>query len=579
MYIRKIKYKNGKTFIQLLEGYRDSENKVRNKVVHKFGYLDVLLDEHKTEDNLEIYLNEIKKKYEDEKELNKFLKVNLDEELGDESSLKNVGYTCLKPLYKSLNITNVCNAIQKNNPKFSAKISNILEFLIYSKIVNPSSKRSAYLNINNYFDRYDFSEDAMYRALSYIGNNAELIKDYVYMQTSENYPIDTSTTYYDGTNFYFEIDKPSGIKQSGPSKEGRSEPIVSLGLLVDKNQIPIDYILYPGNEQEKTHFTTVINELKTKEKIKGKTIIVADKGLNTGTNIATALKNGFGYIYSQQIKGKSKIFDPIIESSKFTEEYDKDELVYKYTELTKKDTEIWYKENGIALKGTTNQKIVLFWSKKYDEKTKRERDKLIRKANKFIKSPKDYANKKIGDSAKYVNFITTNKQGEYLYDAKSQPVLNQKKIELDAKYDGYYAIVTSEINMEAKEIIAAYKNLVGIERNFRVTKTFLKIRPVYLNLEERIRAHVLISYLSLLFIKLLEVHILKNRYTIEHIIKEIREYQCSYVQKNYYLLFKKSQMMKELCAISGSLCNLDLRYTTRGEISMFFDDYANRLTN
>ena len=172
MYIRKIKYKNGKTFIQLLEGYRDSENKVRSKVVHKFGYLDVLLEEHKTENALEIYLNEIKKKYEDEKELNKFLKINLDEELGDESSLKNVGYTCLKPVYKSLNITNVCNAIQKNNPKFSAKISNILEFLIYSKIVNPSSKRSSYLNINNYFDRYDFSEDAMYRALSYIGNNA-----------------------------------------------------------------------------------------------------------------------------------------------------------------------------------------------------------------------------------------------------------------------------------------------------------------------------------------------------------------------------------------------------------------------
>lgn len=430
--------------------------------------------------------------------------------------------------------------------KIKTSLENIFNFLIYSQIITPSSKRSSYLKKHLYFEDYNFSEDQLYRFLSYFDKSYEAIKDSLFKLTNDAYPLDTNTTFYHGTNFYFEIDKEDEFRKKGPSKENRTHPLVSIGLLLDNNGIPIDLNIYPGNESEKGYVTKTIKEMKSKNKIKGRTVFVADKVLNTGGNVYEALINGHGYIYSQTVKGAKEEIKQLILSDlgfeSITNSYG--EEIYKIKEYI--DDVIIKVDNK---KYKIRQKYVITWSKKYADKSAYERNKLIKKAKSFINNPAKYKKDQLGAAAKYLNRVSFNKNGEVIKD-NSKLILNSETIEKESRMDGYYLIVISETKMSALDIFKKYPDLNAIERTFKITKTFLKIRPVYLQREERIKAHVLVSYISLIILRILENNILKNEFSYSEIIHGLRDYQCAQINPNRYFFFSYNKLIEKLGELS-----------------------------
>lgn len=569
MFLKQVKTDKGRIFLQIVQGYRNEKGSTSHEVIQKIGYLDDLLH---TYDDPIAHFKALAEKMTLEEKTNKTLVFDPKKELTEnESSLRNAGYLALKPILNNLKLDIPCQALEK---KYACQhsIYHVLSFLIYSQIINPSSKVSSYTKISQFFENYTFSEDQMYRALSYLGHALEPIKDYAYHLTQSTYGVDTSLTYYDGTNFYFEIDKETDFKKKGPSKEGKTSPIVSIGLLLDKNHMPIDIKIYPGNQSEKSHFANVIHEMKEKHKIKSRTIYVADKGLNCGNNIIEALKQGDGYIYSQSVKGGSEMMKMYIENDYgFEPVFDRyGEIEYYIKGFIKEGVEIRFEHEGKKLKYEGKQLQVVTWSKKYAEKSKYERERLILKAKSLIKSPSMFNKEKIGNAASYIKQITYDQNGEII-PTKSQLALDTEKIEKESRLDGFYLIVTSELNMKPIDVLKAYRQLSHIEDMFRVTKTFLKIRPVYLQRKERIEAHVLICYLALLVLRILESKVLNHKYSFDEIIDSLRSYQCAMIKPNTYFFFEYNALMLDLAQRSKT--NAKLEVQNLHQIKNLFKNY------
>lgn len=192
-----------------------------------------------------------------------------------------------------------------NNFKFD--LFSLLSSLIYARSVNPCSKNKTFHEVlPNLYHQYNYSYNQLLDGLSFLGSNYEKFVELFNAQVADTYGIDTSKSYFDCTNFYFEIDREDDFRKKGPSKENQKTPIVGLGLLLDNNQIPIGMKIYPGNESEKPIFRDVINHLKKQNNVTGKTIYVADKGINCATNIAFAKANDYGYLFSKSVKQLSE---------------------------------------------------------------------------------------------------------------------------------------------------------------------------------------------------------------------------------------------------------------------------------
>lgn len=569
MFLKKIKNDKGRIFLQIVNGFRNERGTTSHEVVESLGYLDEL--ELTIEDPITFYKEKAKQMTLDAKH-EKTVIVNPKTELQKGiNSLRNAGYLALKPILTKLKLDVVTIALNQKH-QCETNLYDILSFLVYSQIIHPSSKQSSYHKKDMFFENYQFSEDQLYRSLSYLGNSYETIKDYLYHTTHEAYGLDINTTYYDGTNFYFEIDYETEFQKKGPSKEGRKSPLVSLGILLDNNQIPIDLNIYPGNESEKPHFGKTIDEMKAKKKITGRTIYVADKGLNTGTNIFNALKNKDGYIYSQTVRGANQSLKSYIKNDYgFEDIYDEyGQLEYRIKGFIDPEALIRFEHEGKKYQHKVKQLQVVTWSKKYADKTRYEREKMISKARHLIKSPYSYTKDKLGSAASYLKEIKFDKNGEVMIDS-SILILDEAKIKKESELDGYYLIVTSELTMKPKDVLSAYRKHVYIEDIFKVAKLFLKIRPVHLQLKERIEAHVLTCYIALIVLRILETKVLKKKYSFHAIIDGIRSYQCAQIKPNTYFFFKYNELMNELASLSGA--NAKLETQTLSQIKKLFKNY------
>lgn len=568
MFLKKVTTYKGRVFLQIVHGYRTEEGKTSHEVIKSIGYLDELEKEYP--DPI-AHFKQMAKQMDSEKRSSRTLVFDDRKELEENSSsFRNVGYLALKPILNRLKLDIPCAALQEKHA-CDHSIYDVLSFLVYSQIINPVSKISSYKKIQQFFENYQFSEDQMYRSLSYLGNAFESIKDYAYRMTEETYGVNTETTYYDGTNFYFEIDREDDFRRKGPSKENQVSPLVSIGLLLDKNHIPIDVKIYPGNESEKSHFTTVINEMKAKNKIKGRTIYVADKGLNSGNNIIEAIKNNDGYIYSQTVKGSSGMMKMYIENDHgFTPIFDKYGRIEYQIKGFIHDADIHFDHEGKKVKHTMKQLQVVTWSRKYAEKTRYEREKLIRKAKMLINSPAAFDKEKVGNAANYLKKVSYDKHGEIIM-SKSELILDQEKIDQEARLDGFYLIVTSETEMKATDVLKAYRGLSHIEETFRVAKLFLKIRPVFLQRTERIKTHVLVCYLSLLILRIMETKVLNNKVSFDEIICSLRDYNGAMIRPNNYFLFAYNDLVLELAKHSDG--NPKLEIQSLGQIKNLFKNY------
>lgn len=449
--------------------------------------------------------------------------------ISDESPKKLLGYFPLAHLFNTLDVKQHFDIMQHYNTSFSFNVYDIFTSLVYARAVNPQSKLRTYEEVlPRLFKDINFSYDQILEALDFIGSEYEKFVEIFTVATQENFQIDTSKTYFDCTNFYFEIDKENLFQAKGPSKEHRTDPIIGLGLLLDSHMIPIGMRMYPGNESEKPVLRNIINDLKSKGNIEGKTVQIADKGLNCAKNIIEAKNNGDGYLFSKSIRQlPKKEITWVLLNEGYHDVFNTDgELVYKYKECIDEYDYSYIDEHGNKVMKTIKEKRIVTFNQNLQSKQLYEINKMVSKAQKLCKY--QAKKKEYGESAKYMDFQT--KSGEEVKAA-----LNEKAIEKDQLLAGYNLLVTSEYNATAEELYDAYHNLWRIEESFRIMKTELDARPVYLQKKNRIIGHFFVCYITVLLGRLLQFNLLENKYCAGEIYKFIREFEVVSIGNNRYI--------------------------------------------
>lgn len=546
-FLKKTNNKKG-TYLQIYESYYDPERKGGAHRSYKpIGYVHEL-QSNGIDDPISFFSEEVQKlnqEYKKKKQAEK------NRQISDESPEKLLGYFPLKNLNDSLGCKKYIDLMQTAT-HFRFNVFDMMSALIYARAVHPCSKSRTYDEvIPKLFEKYDFSLDQLYDGLEYIGSEYEKVIEIFNHQVSQKYKFDTSHTYFDCTNFYFEIDREDAFRLKGPSKENKKEPIVGLGLLLDANQIPIGMKMYPGNESEKPILRNIIDDLKQRNHISGRTIQVADKGLNCFNNILHALKSGDGYIFSKSVKilPETERTWVSLDNDYVDVKNKKGELLYRIKECVDDFIYSYTDDAGHRKNVKLTEKRIVTYNPKLAEKQKFEINKQVEKAKKLRAC--EAKKSEYGDSSKYVTFISADKKGEKT-DGKVKVELNDKAIEKAKQLAGYNMIVTSETRMSASEIYAAYHNLWRIEESFRIMKSQLDARPVYLQKEDTIIGHFLICYLVVLLTRLLQIHTLNDNYGTEEIFDFIRDFRVAQISERKYInLTRKSSFIKDLTDFTG----------------------------
>lgn len=546
-FFKKTKNKKG-IYLQIYESYYDPERKGGAHRSYKpIGYVHEL-QANGMEDPIAVFGEEVQKlnqEYKKKKQAEKERKIS------EESPEKLLGYFPLKNLNDSLGCKKYIDLMQTAT-HFRFNIFDMMSDLIYARVVHPCSKLKTYWEvIPKLFGKHAFSLDQIYSGLEYIGSEYEEVIEIFNHQVALKYPFDTSHSYFDCTNFYFEIDKEDHFRLKGPSKENKKEPIVGMGLLLDANQIPIGMKMYPGNESEKPVIREIIDELKQRSHISGRTIQVADKGLNCFNNILHALKAGDGYIFSKSVKTLPETEKTwvLLENDYVDVKNKKGEVLYRIKECVD-DFSYSYTDNAGHRKTLklTEKRIVTFHPK-LAEKQIYEINRQVEKAKKLRAC--EAKKSEYGDSSKYVTFISTDKKGTKTA-GKVKVEINEKAIENAKKLAGYNMIITSEIHMSASEIYASYHNLWRIEESFRIMKSQLDARPAYMQKQETITGHFLICYLAVLLTRLLQIHVLKDEYGTEEIFDFIHDFRVAKISDRKYInLTRSSPFIRELSSRTG----------------------------
>ena len=464
-------------------------------------------------------------------ELNSDLPNRKEMKIGDISSSKNLGYFLIKSMIDYLDFDYILK-LMSSNIKFHFNLSDFVRSMIYAQIVNPGSKHKAFEKVMpNIYGAESFSYDQILDTINYIGNDYQKFVELLNISIQKKWKRNTSNAYFDCTNYYFEIDLPKEDRQFGPSKEERHLPIIGQALLLDEDQIPIGMSLYPGNESEKPKIRESIENLKQRFDIDSRIVQVADKGLNCARNIYAASKEANdGYIFSKSVHGKnlSKQEKQWVllenENNIWNEVKDSNgKLIYKYKECIDTFKYKFTNEEGKCVEFNVKEKRVVSYNPSLARKQKAQIQKQIDKAI-AISSLKQASKEEYGDSIKYVNFTSIDKEGEVV---KSIPSLNQEKIDEDLSFAGYNLLVTSEINKSAQDIYNTYHGLWRIEESFRVMKTYLEARPVYLQNKESIYGHFTICYMALTILRLIELKVFNDELPIGQIIEFIRNYNIT----------------------------------------------------
>ena len=587
LFIKKYKTSYGKTYCSIVDGYRVN-GKIKHKTIKKYGHLEDL--ENLYDDPIKFLNNELiclKKEFEskvtttfDKKEFNTF----------DDDTF-NIGYAYLKKIFQELNISHVLKNKQYSTD-IEYSLSKACELLTYSRIINPGSIKYTYEHKNDFFEPFDLSLDDLYRSLKPLLECKEDIFKTIWENTKDTYNRDASTSYYDCTNYYFEIEYDDedilndkgeiikkGLRKRGTEKNHRPDPIVEMGLLLDKQGFPISYNLFSGNTSEKETLGPEIDNIKRRHNIK-KVIVVADRGLNCSDNMIKMAgidldkENRDGYIYGQSVRGADQEFKNWVLSGdykidKIIDDND-NEIIFKHkSRVYPKKMYITREDKGLTKNGNkkkqtilVDQKQMVYYSQKYADKQKRDRQMVIEKAKDLIKNPSTYTKATSYGAAGYINNIKFDKETGVVSNG-TELSLNEEKINEEAKYDGYYSIVTSEENLNDLELRNIYRGLAKIEETFKITKSEFNARPINVRLEDHIDAHFLICFISLVIIRILQ-NKTNEKYSLKKLLEKMKKFQCTHETGN---LYKFIGYKTEIQYLNRKLnLNLDMKYNTREEI-------------
>ena len=448
----------------------------------------------------------------------------------------NVGYLFLQNIYYKLKLDKICNKITEQH-QFKFDLNDILSKLIYSRIIFPASKLKTLELSKKFLEQPNFEYQHIERALPVICENMDFIQSELYKNSNEYMKRNKKILYYDCTNYYFEIEEESGLRQYGKSKENRPNPIVQMGLFMDGNGIPLAFDITPGNTNEQKTLQP-LEEKIIKDFEFSEFVVCTDAGLASKANRKFNNKNNRKFVTTQSIKklkshlknealdltkgwmlpGSNKTYNisKLRTDEKLIEEY-RDKIFYK---------ERWINEDGLE------QRLIVTYSVKYQEYQKKIRNNQINRAKKIIDTNSIKLKKtNSNDPKRFIKTLNVTKDGE-LAD-KSIYSIDQNMIDEEAKYDGLYAVCTN-LEDSVEDIIRVNKKRWEIEESFRIMKTDFKSRPIYHSRDEMIKAHFITCFLALIIYRYVEKK-LDEKYTAPEIIETLRdmnmklENECSYI--------------------------------------------------
>lgn len=549
MYLKKTPSTTGRLRLSIVDTYYDKKKKCSRQItIESLGFLDELQKEY--DDPIAFFSARVEQLKEEKKEKKSpitFTFYDTDKVESDSTLRKNFGYVALSKIYHELGIhTFFTNRQRHTNDEYDA--DTIMKLLVYSRLLDPASKKKTFENRDWFFEKDNYSLNDVYRCLTFLNKHKSNLQLWINDKIKELYGRDTSLIYYDVTNYYFETDKIDDFKRKGVSKEHRPNPIVQMGLFMDNNGLPITYELFPGNTNDCLTYRPNFSRIK-KEYNLGRVITVADKGMTTADNIwyTTHTPTKDGYVFSMSVRGANKeLKQYVLKQDDYlwlgTEYKKKSRLYPRIIEITA--------ANGKKLKKIIHEKQVVFYSLKYDKRAKAERAVALAKAQDLITNPGAYTRATSYGAAKYVKNINFDNETGEILDKSQLLELDLERLRDEEALDGYYVLVTSEHEETDDKIIEIYRGLWKIEESFKVTKSDLEARPVFVSTKDHIEAHFLICFVSLVIARILEMKI-DHRYSISKLIEVLSKAECSYAQQNYYLFDYFNDILNDVGMASG----------------------------
>ena len=567
MYLRKSKKPNGRTYLTIVQGYRDENGKNRARTVKSLGYVDVL--EAEFGDPVAHFEEECRRMTAEAARAEAPIAVQFTASKKiDKRAEGRVELGAAVPsayLHRDLGIWSFFER-KRTARGFSYDPCRILELLVWDRIAHPSSKHAAWQARERFPRKCGFAADDVYRCLTYLDGNADALVSSMNASLEESRgPRDASCLYYDVTNYYFECGEEDGFRMRGVSKEHRPSPIVQMGLFLDSDGLPLGYELFPGNRNDMTTLLPAMSKAGVRDLPRGeRVVVVADKGLNTSANIAACVLDGNGYIFSQSVRKATRGLKSWVLDDAGYEESASGSFKIK-SRISEKAVYV-AGEDGKRRRVMVPVKEVAFWSRDYFERSRRERAKVVEKSRAAV-ARGDMSSAAAKTSVRYAKDVPVVREtGEA---ADHNWVIDEDRIAADEAMDGYYCIVTSEQDMDDREVIDAYRGLWRIEESFRVMKGDFDARPVYCSTESHIRAHFLVCYIALLAMRLMQLDT-GRKYSAAQISEALAGVTGHLMDRNLYLFDYRTDLTDELAGAVG--IDLSRQVLTRGQIRSIMAD-------
>ena len=538
-FIKTTTNKEGRTHVYLVEGYR-KDGKVRQRILKKYGLLDEL--ELEEPDILERLKREAKEGLLTE---DKFFQVSYDLLAPMNELDQSYGWMVLDNLFEELKLTEFLKTVKS---KSEYDLAQVLKLLVFQRVLNPDSKLSTYASQVNLFGHWEISLNAIYRSLDKLNTLKEKLLLHLHKEVSRMTKREARLVFYDVTNYYFETDIPDetvvsvdgeilkeGLRRRGPSKEHRPKPIVQLGLFMDTNGIPISYKLFRGNQTDPITYLPAVEEVKKQFGIE-RIVVVADKAMNSSYNVSEMSNQEDGWLFSQKHRGRrgvskelqTQILNP--NDWQFNKEltFAKKSYIRERKLGTKKDSPL------------VKEKVLITWSKKYADRERIRREGALEYASQLTNAELFRQTSKKGGKKYLALHYLDEKTGE-LKPFSPLVTIDHEQVDFDAQFDGVNVLVTSEVGMTDEEMLEAYKELAKIEDCFRITKTELESRPVYVWTENHIQAHFLTCFIALIHLRLLQ-HQINWKMSPKRIADALNSAKATRLQDHYYRLQESPDM-------------------------------------
>lgn len=558
------KSKNAESFY-ISKGYINDKGVSTSVIVRKLGTLNELIKVHgpTREDVMRWAKEEAKietEKYKKEREAKSVqITFHADRQLDyDKQSFYRGGYLFLQSIYYGLQLNKVCRKL-RDKYKFKYDINAIFSDLIYARVLEPASKRSSYKTASEFLEKPTYKLHDVYRALDVLGTECDFIQSEVYKNSHFIGQRNDKILYYDCTNYYFEIEQEDGDKKYGKCKEHRPNPIIQMGMFMDGDGIPLAFSLFPGNTNEQKSLKPleqkVIQDFGCQ-----KFIYCSDAGLGSESIRTYNHMGERAFIVTQSIK-KLPAEDKAWALNKSGFRRVSDNKLVDISEISDDDTDLYYKDEPYTPK-KLHQRLIITYSPKYARYQKSIRDAQVERAGKMIQSGNTKKQRKNpNDPARFIGTIAATEDGEV---AKIKSFLDEDKISDEEQYDGLYAVCTDLLDDDVSAILKVSEGRWQIEECFRILKTDFSARPVYLQDENRIKAHFLVCFLALLSYRVLEKK-LDYKYTCEEILDTLKAMNFAGIQEQGFIpIYKRLKITDDLHDACGF--HTDYQFITKSQM-------------